>query len=305
MKNLSACIGLSIVALAGCKPKSGSVTKSYDALVNQKRTPQECWLSENSLAEMKQINAPLHLLFSSDWEQSKASVSALLTTDSVASSEALIALRRVWLATPPSIRTLFTASESNAQIRLVPDSAFANFCATPTSGTASGEAVDLQACWKAESAASGDPTPRIILTILNEPSAIHQAFIPAIVFTTMESRLQTKNPALLSMQASLRGSLNALGEASVGDFDVSEKGRALLLDFQKRFAVSDKEQLSASIPFQVLALGELLDAAYCSRETYNRFTSAPELPMPKSVAAIDQIAKSDPSQQPWFLRTGS
>ena len=104
------------------------------------------------------------------------------------------------------------------------------------------------------------------------------------------------------MQASLRGSLLAIGQATVSDFEASDRGRKLVQDFQKGFGVASSQELSTSIPFQILVLSELLDAAYCSRETYQRFVTAAELPMPKSVAAIAQWAAADPAQKPWFFR---
>ena len=73
-------------------------------------------------------------------------------------------------------------------------------------------------------------------------------------------------------------------------------------DFQKGFGVASSQELSMSIPFQILALSELLDAAYCSRDTYQRFVTAAELPMPKSMAAIAQWAAADSAQEPWFFR---
>jgi|GEM_PF-1990505 len=294
-------VALSLSSFA-CKPKSGSATKSYDAFVNQQRTAQECWLSESALAGLAQTNSSLHQALAAEWSRSREEIQSRLTGDSEASPESIDALRRVWLATPSSIRTLFTVRESDAFIRLTSRDHFSNLCAPPQKGSASGEAVDLQACWRVESPGGGTSAPRIVLSVLNEPAVIHRVFIPVIVATTMETRLQATGQAVASMQASLVGSLKALGEATVADLDVSEKGQGLLRDFQKRFGAADKSQLSASIPFQILALAELLDAAYCSRETYDRFTVSNDLPMPKSVAAISQLAASDPAQTPWFLR---
>lgn len=291
------------VLVHACKPKAGSTTKSYDAFVNQQRTAQECWMTESDLANLAQTNSPLHQRFTKEWDDSLSVVRGRLTPDSDTTPESLAALRRVWLATPASIRSLFTAPESDAKIRLVTTADFPARCAPPTRGTATGEAVDLQACWRIESLAGS--APAIVLTLSADPAVIHRVFIPSIVATVMETRLQANNPALASMQGSLIGSLRAMGDATVADLEVSEKGRGLLNDFQKRFGVADKAQLSASVPFQILALAELLDAAYCSRETYDRFTLANDLPMPKSVAAINQLATSDPAQTPWFLRKGS
>lgn len=294
-----------LVSLVACKPKPASTTKSYDAFVNQQRTAQECWISDSSLSALAQSNPDLHRKFSAEWDQSSQEINSRLVADSETSPESLNALRRTWLATPASIRSLFTAPESDAKIRLASSATFAARCAPPEKGTATGEAVDLQACWRLESEGGGTSAPRIVLTVLNDPQVIHRVFIPVIVATTMETRLQASGASFSAMQASLTGSLRAIGEATVSDLDVSPKGRNLLADFQKRFGVRDKSQLSGSIPFQILALAELLDAAYCSRETYDRFTVANDLPMPKSVAAINQLASSDPAQTPWFLRTGS
>ena len=285
-----------------CKPKSDSVTKSYDAFVNQQRTAQQCWLSESGLAALAQTNPGLHRKLVAEWSQSRDVILSRLSSDSETSPESIDALRRTWLATPPSIRALFVAPESDAQIRLASASSFPARCVPPQRGTATGEAVDLQACWRVESQGSGTSAPRIILTVLNDPAVIHRVFIPVIVATTMETRLQATGQAVASMQASLAGSLKALGEATVADLEGSGKGQKLLQDFVKRFGAADKSQLSASVPFQILALAELLDAAYCSRETYERFTVSNDLPMPKSVAAIQQLAAADPEQIPWFLR---
>ncbi len=294
-------IAMTAVTLASCKPKPGSDVKSYDALVNQQRTSQACWLSDGELSKLAQTNPGLHKSASAQWQQSLSEITGRLTADSVSSAESVTALRRVWLATPAAIRALFTSAESNAKIRLADRATFSGLCAPPARGTASGEAVDLQACWKvAPLAGQPQSAPTIILTILNDPDVIHRTFIPAIVATTMETRLQANGTGFAAMQANLRGSLLAIGQATVSDFEASDRGRKLVQDFQNGFGAASSQDLSASIPFQILALSELLDAAYCSRESYQRFVSATELPMPKSVEAIAQWAAADPAQKPWF-----
>ena len=288
-------IAMALLSTAACKPKAGSSVKSYDALVNQQRTAQTCWLSDGERTNLAQSNPSLYRTITSEWDQSQTAVAARLTSDSVAPPESMDALRKVWLATPAGIRSLFTSPESDARIRLADRSTFSSLCAPPNRGTASGEAVDLQACWRVEAST-------IVMTVLNEPAVIHRVFIPAIVATTMETRLQANRQELTAMQAGLRGSLHALGEATVGDFQGSEVGRNLTRNFQNRFGAADSAQLSASIPFQILALAELLDAAYYSRETYQQFVTASELPMPKSVAAIAQWSAADAAQEPWFFK---
>lgn len=296
-------IAMTAVTLASCKPKAGSDIKSYDALVNQQRTSQVCGMSDGELNQLAQTNPDLYKTASALWDQSLSEITGRLTPDSVAPAESVMALRRVWLATPPAIRALFTGPESNARIRLADRASFSSLCAPPNRGTASGEAVDLQACWKVEPlAGQSQSAPTIVMTVLNEPELIHRAFIPVIVTTTMETRLQANGAGFAAMQASLRGSLLAIGQATVSDFEASDRGRKLMQDFQKGFGVASSQELSTSIPFQILVLSELLDAAYCSRETYQRFVTAAELPMPKSVAAIAQWAAADPAQEPWFFR---
>ena len=296
-------IAMTAVTLASCKPMAGSDIKSYDALVNQQRTSQVCGMSDVELNALAQTNPALHKIASSQWDQSLSEITGRLTADSVAPADSVMALRRVWLATPPAIRALFTGPESNARIRLADRASFSSLCAPPNRGTASGEAVDLQACWKVEPlAGQSQSAPSIVMTVLNEPDVIHRAFIPVIVATTMETRLQANGAGFAAMQASLRGSLLAIGQATVSDFEASDRGRKLVQDFQKGFGVASSQELSMSIPFQILALSELLDAAYCSRDTYQRFVTAAELPMPKSVAAIAQWAAADSAQEPWFFR---
>ena len=296
-------IAMTVITVASCKPKAGSDIKSYDALVNQQRTSQVCGMSDVELNALAQTNPALHKIASAQWDQSLSEITGRLTADSVAPADSVMALRRVWLATPPAIRALFTGPESNARIRLADRASFSSLCAPPNRGTASAEAVDLQACWKVEPlAGQSQSAPTIVMTVLNEPELIHRAFIPVIVATTMETRLQANGAGFAAMQASLRGSLLAIGQATVSDFEASDRGRKLVQDFQKGFGVASSQELGMSIPFQILVLSELLDAAYCSRETYQRFVTAAELPMPKSVAAIAQWAAADSAQEPWFFR---